>query len=337
MSKKRILLVEDEAVTAMDLQSNLIRLGYEVPTIVASGADAIRAAGESTPDLILMDISLAGPLSGIEAADVIRKTHAVPIIFLTAHADDATLARAKRTEPFGYLPKPCGLDTLVTTIEVALYKAEADAQRRELETALKESEEKFRTVADHTYDWEYWIGADDKFIYISPSCERVSGRSAADFIANPALLRQILHPDDLAAYDSHRQEAKARQKSGELEFRIVRPDGSIRWVGHTCQPVRDDEGHFIGTRGSNRDISKRKAAEQEREQLVVELQDALAKVKLLSGFLPICASCKKIRNDAGYWQQIEIYIHDHSEATFSHGICPDCGKKLYGDLYHDVK
>jgi PAS domain S-box-containing protein len=337
MAKKRILLVEDEAVTAMDLQSNLIRLGYEVPAFVASGEDAIRAAAESSPDLILMDISLAGPMTGIEAADVIRKTHAIPIIFLTAHADDVTLGRAKRTEPFGYLPKPCSLDTLVTTIEVALYKSEADAQRRGLEAALKESEEKFRTVADHTYDWEYWVGADDKFVYISPSCEKVSGRSAAAFVADPALLRQIVHPDDIAAYDSHRQEAKVRQEPGEVEFRIVLPDGSIRWVAHACQPVRGDQGQFIGTRASNRDITKRKAAELERERLVAELQAAMAKVKLLTGFIPICASCKKIRNDAGYWQQIEVYIRDHSEAVFSHGICPDCGKKLYGEYYHEGK
>jgi len=335
MDKKRILLVEDEAVIAMDLQSNLIRLGYEVPAFVTSGEEAIRAAAELSPDLVLMDITLAGPMTGIEAAGVIRKSHAIPVIFLTAHVDDATLGPAKRTEPFGYLPKPCGLDTLRSTIEVALYKGEVDAQRRELETALKESEEKYRTVADYTYDWEYWLGANEQFVYISPSCEKVSGRPASAFIEDPALFRRIVHPDDLAEFKRHHQEVKVRRAAGELEFRIVLPDGSIRWMGHACQPVRDDEGRFIGTRGSNRDITKRKAAEQERERLIAELQASLAKVKLLSGFLPICASCKKIRNDAGYWQQIEIYIRDHSEAEFSHGICPDCGKKLYGDFYRE--
>jgi len=74
----------------------------------------------------------------------------------------------------------------------------------------------------------------------------------------------------------------------------------------------------------------------ERERLIHELQEALAKVKKLSGFLPICASCKKIRNDQGYWMQIEAYIRDHSEAEFSHGICPECMKKLYPDYYEDM-
>ena len=72
--------------------------------------------------------------------------------------------------------------------------------------------------------------------------------------------------------------------------------------------------------------------EKEREKLIKELQDALAKVKKLSGFLPICSSCKKIRDDEGYWNQIESYIRDHSEAEFSHSICPECVKKLYPDL-----
>ena len=77
------------------------------------------------------------------------------------------------------------------------------------------------------------------------------------------------------------------------------------------------------------DISERKKAEEDREQLIVELQAAVAKVKTLSGLLPICASCKKIRDDEGYWNQIEGYIQKHSEAQFSHGICPDCAKKMY--------
>ena len=82
---------------------------------------------------------------------------------------------------------------------------------------------------------------------------------------------------------------------------------------------------------------ERKRIENEKAQVIVELQEALAKVKLLSGFLPICCSCKKIRDDKGYWQQIESYIKHHSEAEFSHGICPDCSVKLYPELYGEKK
>jgi len=81
------------------------------------------------------------------------------------------------------------------------------------------------------------------------------------------------------------------------------------------------------------DITERKQAEEERERLIGELQEALAKVKTLSGLLPICASCKRIRDDQGYWQQIEAYIRDHSEAEFSHSVCPECAKKLYPEIF----
>jgi len=85
--------------------------------------------------------------------------------------------------------------------------------------------------------------------------------------------------------------------------------------------------------GIIRDITERKGIEEEREKLLLDLQHALAKVKTLSGLLPICSACKKIRDDKGYWNQIESYIRDHSEAEFTHSICPECSKKLYGKVY----
>ena len=96
--------------------------------------------------------------------------------------------------------------------------------------------------------------------------------------------------------------------------------------------VRDEHGQVVESRSMVVDITERKRGETEREQLVRELQEALSKVKMLSEFLPICVSCKKIRDDKGYWNQVEVYIRNHSEAEFSHGICPECMKKLYPDF-----
>ena len=142
MDKKRLLLVEDEALTAMNLKSNLIDLGYEVPAMVSTGEEAIRATAELLPDLIIMDITLDGSMSGIEAADVIHKSYACPIVFLTAHSDSETIRMAKTAEPFGYLPKPYNISTLKSTIEIALYKSEADARIRESEKRLQIAEGK---------------------------------------------------------------------------------------------------------------------------------------------------------------------------------------------------
>jgi hypothetical protein len=94
-------------------------------------------------------------------------------------------------------------------------------------------------------------------------------------------------------------------------------------------PFLDREGRRAGIIETFQDITPRKQLEREKETLIGELQEALARVKVLSGFLPICASCKKIRDDKGYWTQIETYIRNHSEAEFSHGICPDCAEKHF--------
>jgi hypothetical protein len=86
---------------------------------------------------------------------------------------------------------------------------------------------------------------------------------------------------------------------------------------------------------AQQEITERKRAEAAREQLIADLQDALAQVRTLTGLLPMCASCKKIRDDHGYWQAVEVYIRQHSDADFSHGLCPDCARKLYPDIFAD--
>jgi len=110
-------------------------------------------------------------------------------------------------------------------------------------------------------------------------------------------------------------------------------DDRKRFFIITGKPYLDANNEIIGIVESLQDISKRKRAEDAKEDLIEDLQNALEEVNLLSGFLPICASCKKIRDDKGYWNQIESYIRDHSEVEFSHGICPDCAKELYPDTY----
>ena len=97
----------------------------------------------------------------------------------------------------------------------------------------------------------------------------------------------------------------------------------------------DNAGNRIGAVGTSRDITERRRIENERERLIAELQKALVQVKTLSGFIPICSSCKKVRNDSGYWEQVEAYISTRSEAEFSHSICPDCARKLYPEIYKD--
>ncbi len=141
----RILVVEDEAILRMNRERMLEHLGYAVVDGVASGEEAIERAEELSPDLILMDIRLSGTMDGIEAAELIRARFDIPVVYLTAFADEATLQRAKLTGPFAYLLKPVEERALHTAIEVALYK-------HGMETKLKESEELYRVVVENLFD-----------------------------------------------------------------------------------------------------------------------------------------------------------------------------------------
>ena len=120
MTKALILVVEDEAIVAMDLRDRLTQLGYQVAGAVATGEEAIAKANELRPDLVLMDIHLRSTMDGITAADEIRRRSAIPVVYLTAHSDEATLQRAKVTEPFGYILKPFEDREIETTIEIAV-------------------------------------------------------------------------------------------------------------------------------------------------------------------------------------------------------------------------
>ena len=104
----------------------------------------------------------------------------------------------------------------------------------------------------------------------------------------------------------------------------------------TARPFLNAQKEIIGIVESFQDITERKLAEKAKEELITELQNAFEEVNLLSGLLPICASCKKIRDDKGYWKKIESYISSHSKAKFSHSICPSCAQKLYPDLYNEI-
>jgi PAS domain S-box-containing protein len=129
--------------------------------------------------------------------------------------------------------------------------------------ALREAELRYRTVADFTYDWEYWEAPDGTLRYISPSCERITGYPAEQFLANPRLLDELVVPEDREVWVEHHHSMETREPD-EIQFRLQRPDGEIRWVEHVCHPVTDEKGMFLGYRASNRDITERKRANRDR-------------------------------------------------------------------------
>ncbi|MEN8753280.1 MAG: ATP-binding protein, partial [Desulfobacterales bacterium] len=134
--------------------------------------------------------------------------------------------------------------------------------RKQMEQKLIEAEQKYRTVADYTYDWEYWVAPDGSLNYVSPSCERVTGYCVSDFMARPELISEIVIPEDRFIWHRHGNHTGTEAAPSHIHFRIKAKDATIRWLAHVCQPVPDEKGNFAGVRASNRDITELRKAEQ---------------------------------------------------------------------------
>ena len=330
MTQARILVVEDESIVALHIKSTLESAGYTVPALASSGEEAIQRAADTHPDLVLMDIKLRGPMDGIQAAEQIRTRFNIPVIYLTAFADEATLQRAKITEPFGYLLKPFEEPELQISIEMALHK-------HQMERRLQESKRWLATTLRSIGDAVIATDAAGRIKFMNPMAEALTGWSQSEALGEH--LSQVFDIVSEQGDSSTRDPvSKAIQEGVTVHLAhhlLITRNGKEVPIGDNAAPIRDEVGNIIGAVLVFRDISERVQAEKAREELITELQEALAQVKTLSGLLPICASCKKIRNDQGYWQQVEDYIREHSEAEFSHGLCPDCARKLYPELYND--
>lgn len=204
-----------------------------------------------------------------------------------------------------------------------LFKEEADRR-------IGESEKKYRTLVEKANE-AICIVQDGKVAFANEktqdllglSLDWIVGRPYADFIF-PADLKQV------AAYESARTEPD-RDAHGAGSFRVTNPKGEPVWVLVSATPIE------YGGRGAilalMTNIDKLKRMEKEHQDIIGKLQEALADVNTLSGLLPICAFCKKIQDDKGNWSQIEVYIRDRSAANFSHGMCPDCAKTHYPDIF----
>ena len=253
MSKCSILVVEDEPIVAEDLKMTLTNLGYDVIAIAYTGELAIEIARSRHPDLILMDIILAGQIDGITAAKQICERQDIPVIYITAYADKTLLQRAKPTFPFGYIIKPFNPNELNATIEMALYKHALDRK-------LKESEERFKSVVNNSSDLTILTDAKGIVTLVSPQCESVLGYPNDKFIGH--ILPDILHPDDSSRFwHAWEQVAQHGQELHDFEYRIVDSHGAVRWVSHSAKQALVD-GKILGIQSDIRNITERKKAEE---------------------------------------------------------------------------
>ena len=185
----------------------------------------------------------------------------------------------------------------------------------ELDRAVHEVEDRFFTIS---LDMLCHADFNGYFKRLNPAWEKTLGFTLQELMSRPSI--EFVHPDDRESTIHQNRDVKKGGTASLFENRYLCKDGSYRWL--LWNAVADLEHEVIYS--AARDITRRKEAAEERERLVGELQSALAEVKALRGILPICSYCKRVRDDENYWQTVENYIVQHTDAQFSHGICPNC-------------
>lgn len=229
---------------------------------------------------------------------------------------------------------------LSTTAYQNVQQARLITEIKQAEKTLQESEKKHRELLDGLNDTAYRMSLPDgKYEYFSQAAKNVFGYDSKSWLNNPQLISKIIHPDFIDYFKQEWADLIDGRVAESYEYKIIDPEGNERWIFQTNTGIVNDQGKVIAIEGLCRNITERKQAEEGREKLLKALHEALENVKTLNGLLPICAHCKNIRDDKGYWNQIEGYIQKHSYAKFSHGMCPDCSNTIYGkeDWYIKMK
>lgn len=280
----RVLLVEDEAIIAKDIEQSLERMGYVVCGAAATGADAIRKAEETKPDLILMDIRLRGEMDGIEAARRILASRDLPIIFLTAFADDSTLQRAREVGPYGYVLKPFDENELYVTTMMALTKHRAFAQLDRLveertralaasEAQMRELDELLRLFVENVRDYAIFLLRPDGTVASwNKGAENLTGYKA-DEVIGTHLSRFYAEAERAAGKLEQELRTAARDGVAREEGFRVRKDGSRFWADVTATALHGDAGALRGFIKIMRDTTEQRRAEEILQRANEDLEE----------------------------------------------------------------
>lgn len=257
----QVLIVEDSESDAAMIVRLLSKAGYDVQVERVEDAEQMQTALEKQPwDVVISDYSLPQFDAPAALALLQQSRLDIPFIVVSGTVGEATAVAMMKAGAHDYLMKD-NLARLAPAVAREMREAQSRQERRQAEEALRKSEERYRTVADYTYDWEYWIGPDGQWLYCSPSCERITGYPAKQFLDRPAFFSEIVHPDDRPILAHHLTQTKNPAQVENVDFRIICRDGTIRWFNHVCQPVWGQNGQWLGRRASNRDITERKQTE----------------------------------------------------------------------------
>lgn len=323
IKNSKILIVDDEPRICTGLKTLLCTRNYEVQTC-NSGKESLKYLTNDKFEIVLLDIFMED-MTGFQVIEkIMNQTIDTSVIIMTGHASTDSAVKALRMGANDYLKKPFEPEELFASVGNIL-------NQRILEKKLKKSDQKYETLVNIIPQGIQITNPDGKIIFSNPAHHKIHdtlnggliGKYVWELIAEEAdriktkeyykfLMREQPKPEPYFSAD--------KTKKGRLIFT------QINW-----DYIQDSKGELTGIISVISDITKRKQAEKGREKILKALQGALENVKTLTGLLPICANCKKIRDDKGYWNNLEAYIQKNSHASFSHGMCLECSDKLYGD------
>jgi PAS domain S-box-containing protein len=200
---------------------------------------------------------------------------------------------------------------------------------------LQENRERYQTILESIEEAYFEVDLKGDFTFFNDSLPRILGYSDEEL---KGMNNRDYMPSETAQeiYDLFNKIYRTGKPIREYGYEVIRKDGTIGFHELFACLMLDENGNPIGFRGIAHDVTKRKQAEMERDKLIKDLQDALAEIITLRGILPLCSFCKRIRDDKGYWEQVDIYIAKHSKADISHSVCPECAKKHYPEEYKEM-
>ena len=293
MDKTKILVVEDEAITAMSLESILKNLGYQVTSIVNSGEAALSSIDSNKPDIVLMDIKIKGDMDGIDTAEIIREKFDLPFVFSTAFLDPERIERAKITMPFGYVLKPVQERELKVTLEMAMHTSKIESDRKEAERQLIEREQQLDTIYNATSNYMCLLGytPPNEFTYLTVNDAYCDGVK----MINPDIGREDIVSLEVEAFGEllnwpptvmkgvkkHYEKAiKTKQLVKVIDI-VPSLDGDLYLEG-TYTPIFDDNGSCKQILYVSQDITQYKRLEDrlkselaEKDKLIKNLQLAI--------------------------------------------------------------
>ncbi len=300
----KILIVEDEAITAMDIQKTLESAGFEVVSTASMGKEAIQKAGELKPDLILMDITLKGKIDGIVVADKIMTLFDIPVIYLTAFSDEETFKRAKLTKPYGFITKPLNHKELRASIEIALYKHDLDKK-------LKESEVRYRSLYENSFDAILMTKPDGSILSANPTAclmfdmteEELKKSGREGVVVEDNQLNHVLNE-------------RVEKSKSKVEIIFKRKNGST-FIGEVTSSFFTDVDGTVKTSMIIRDISERKKIEEELREshdgLELKVKERTKELEKLVEDLKLKEYLLDSANDSIFLHDLEgniIYVND---------------------------